>query len=204
MARTYYDLENTLVYLDKSKFTIDVKIDHTYGYAGFESVVGSTAFKGCPKKWDANEFVFKTGSEHTLEGKWYDLELQIVHVPHVETEEENKKAGGSAKQCGQRRLAEASSASGDDSEDFKSAFISILFSISDYDEVSLDIKERFINFFNDLHFERENPVIDKVQFGELMQQIDMSNRWIYKGSRTKPPCDKYVYWNVIDKFTPFQ
>ena len=110
---------------------------------------------------------FKTGSEHTLEGKRYDLELQIVHVPHVETEEENKKAGDSAKHSGPRSLAgvaaaEASSASGDDSEDFKSAFISILFSISDYDEVSPDIKERFINFFNDLHFERENPVIDKV------------------------------------------
>ena len=37
LNRVYYDLENTMVYLDKSKYSLNVYIDHNNGYAGFES-----------------------------------------------------------------------------------------------------------------------------------------------------------------------
>jgi len=30
----------------------------------------------------------------------------------------------------------------------------------------------------------------------------MKNRWIYKGSVTTPPCDKFVYWNVARTILP--
>jgi hypothetical protein len=35
-----------------------------------------------------------------------------------------------------------------------------------------------------------------------MKSIDMSKRWIYKGSLTIPPCERFVLWNVIHKVYP--
>jgi len=37
-----------------------------------------------------------------------------------------------------------------------------------------------------------------------MEIIKMEHRWIYKGSETFPPCEKYVYWNVIKKVLPIK
>lgn len=37
-----------------------------------------------------------------------------------------------------------------------------------------------------------------------MEHIDWGNRWIYKGSKTQPPCDQFVYWNVIKTIFPIQ
>ena len=38
----------------------------------------------------------------------------------------------------------------------------------------------------------------------MMGNIDWSHRWVYKGSKTIPPCEKFVYWNVIDKIYPVE
>ena len=35
-----------------------------------------------------------------------------------------------------------------------------------------------------------------------MNMLQWENRWIYKGSYTVPPCEQYVYWNVISKVYP--
>ena len=35
-----------------------------------------------------------------------------------------------------------------------------------------------------------------------MMMVDTENRWIYKGSVTTPPCDTYVYWNVVQRVYP--
>jgi len=37
-----------------------------------------------------------------------------------------------------------------------------------------------------------------------MALIDLEDRWIYKGSKTFPPCGGIVYWNVIRKIYPIQ
>ena len=37
---------------------------------------------------------------------------------------------------------------------------------------------------------------------ELMDRIDFSNRWIYKGSMPAPDCLQYIYWNIIHKVYP--
>ena len=37
-----------------------------------------------------------------------------------------------------------------------------------------------------------------------MDIIPWSKRWIYKGSMTTPPCDRFVYWNVIDRVFPIK
>jgi hypothetical protein len=35
-----------------------------------------------------------------------------------------------------------------------------------------------------------------------MANIDWEHRWVYKGSKTIPPCERYVYWNVIESIYP--
>jgi len=37
-----------------------------------------------------------------------------------------------------------------------------------------------------------------------MMSVDTSNRWVYKGSVTTPPCAKTVYWNVVGKVYPIK
>jgi hypothetical protein len=37
-----------------------------------------------------------------------------------------------------------------------------------------------------------------------MMMVDMDNRWVYKGSVTTPPCDTYVYWNVLQRVYPIK
>jgi carbonic anhydrase len=61
-----------------------------------------------------------------------------------------------------------------------------------------------LNFFDDLELDIDNPTIQKVSFGRLMNSINMSNRWVYKGSLTRPPCERFVYWNVIDRVYPIR
>lgn len=35
-----------------------------------------------------------------------------------------------------------------------------------------------------------------------MEEIDWGNRYAYKGSLTTPPCNQFIYWNVIRKVYP--
>jgi len=86
--RSYYDLEDAFVLMHKFDYALDVSIDFNNGYAGFSSEIGKKLFPGAPAKWDAYEFTFHTGSEHTVDGKRYDAEFQIRHIPHVVTIDE--------------------------------------------------------------------------------------------------------------------
>ena len=49
-------------------------------------MLGKQVFGG-PSKWDGYEIVMHAGSEHTIDGKRYDFELQIYHTVHPEVEE---------------------------------------------------------------------------------------------------------------------
>jgi carbonic anhydrase len=44
---------------------------------------------GAAPKWDAMEFLIHSPSEHTKNGKRYDMEIQIYHQAHINTEEED-------------------------------------------------------------------------------------------------------------------
>lgn len=45
----------------------------------------------------------------------------------------------------------------------------------------------------------KNPKVEKdqmIKVGTFMSMLDLSNRWIYDGSFTTPPCKGPVYWNI--------
>ena len=44
----------------------------------------------------------------------------------------------------------------------------------------------------------------ELKFGQLLNSLDMNSRWIYKGSLTTPPCDTFIYWNVLTKVLPIK
>jgi len=48
------------------------------------------------------------------------------------------------------------------------------------------------------------PVVDNIGYGKLMDLVDHEARWIYKGSETFPPCEQYVYWNIISRVLPIK
>ena len=87
---------------------------------------------------------------------------------------------------------------------FDDAAVALLFSVEDHDEVDDDIKHMFEEFFHDMELEKHNPTVETIHFGYMMDHLDWSHRWAYKGSRTIPPCEKYVYWNVIDVIYPLE
>jgi hypothetical protein len=67
--------------------------------------------------------------------------------------------------------------------------------------------EQFIldDFFESLQWwdnTEAGPNVDLLTIGSFMKMIDFSNRWIYKGSDTKPPCAGLVYYNVLSTVYP--
>ena len=44
--------------------------------------------------------------------------------------------------------------------------------------------------------------VDLINFGSVMSAVDSTKRWVYKGSKTTPPCDTGVYWNVLSTVYP--
>ena len=70
---SYGDLAAAVVGFHPVRYTVTVPIK-TSGYSGFKSMVGKDILGG-PEQWEAAEFVLKTGSEHTIDGERFDLEL---------------------------------------------------------------------------------------------------------------------------------
>ena len=98
----YFDLENVEIHFSPAKFNIDVYIDHAMGYAGYTSSVGVETMD-TPAKWAAYEFVFHAGSEHTINGKRFDMELQVYHVPYEENEIESTEATDERRNLGKSK-----------------------------------------------------------------------------------------------------
>ena len=134
-------------------------------------------------------------SEHTIDGKRYDLELQIIHTFHKTAEEIRNEA---AMAFSGRNLAEEKK----EEKNTDYSITSILFSVNDYDKsVTPEKKEMIEEFFQSMHLEKERHVPDKLHL-EMVNMIDFGNRWVYRGSLTIPPCNRYVYWNVVQKVFP--
>ena len=129
-----------------------------------------------PRVFYGTSFNFHSGSEHTIDGKRYDLEMHMLHYP--------KKA----------------------EQSIFAAALGIIFDTTDYDPSVTDAQRAAIDgFFDSLQlWETGTNEPDEVLFGELLDALDTENRWVYKGSLTTPPCDETVYWNVLAKVYPIQ
>jgi carbonic anhydrase len=47
-----------------------------------------------------------------------------------------------------------------------------------------------------------NPIAPSIALGDMMEIVDFNTRWVYKGSMNEPPCEQFVYWNLIDAIYP--
>ena len=50
---------------------------------------------------------------------------------------------------------------------------------------------------------QNNEIID-FKLEDLMELVNLDERWTYKGSTTTPPCEQFVYWNVLSTVYPIK
>ena len=92
--------------------------------------------------------------------------------------------------------------------DVKYAAMGLFFSVDEYTREGLTLKmiKTIDEFFDQMQWDdtTTNPYANPVSYGDIMMMSDMKNRWIYKGSVTTPPCDTFVYWNVLKRVYPIK
>jgi len=145
-------------------------------------------------EWEANQFHFHTGSEHTVDGVRHDLEMHTVHIP---------------KTTPIRNSAQVSSGN------VIAAAMGIFFSTDRFDDGIPEKDVAIIDaFFDSLRWDTKDAngalkdytltANQKVTYGDLMMMVNMRTRWSYKGSVTTPPCATTVYWNVVKTIYPIK
>lgn len=72
--------------------------------------------------------------------------------------------------------------------------------------VDNDLTRAIDEFFMALKWDQDtqDPIVDEIPFDKLMSQVNMKDRWIYRGSKTSPPCDTFVYWNIPRDVLPLK
>uniref|UniRef100_A0A7S3CUA8 carbonic anhydrase n=1 Tax=Strombidium rassoulzadegani TaxID=1082188 RepID=A0A7S3CUA8_9SPIT len=200
---------------------MEILIDHeVHGYNGFKSNFTRDTFQeeASVYTWDAFEIIFHYPSEHLVNEQRMDIEWQVYHFANSDelainlgqevTSEEDQASTSS----GHRRLAEDGG-----HEDhfeflpverpiiFDFAVVSLLFDSENYDRnISQEEIDFLDSFFESLDLDNDNVYLDLVEIGKLMELMDFSRRWAYRGSVSYPPCHRLVYWNVIEKVYPIK
>jgi carbonic anhydrase len=147
----------------------------------FTSQLANSVF-GAGKTWDGVQFHMHSGSEHTVNGKRFDLEMHTVHLPDGET-----------------------ALGADSGNSFYAAAMGLIFDVDDYDKSVTEDQIRIIDtFFDSMKWNEAEPVVDVVSYGAIMEMADFENRWVYKVSVTTPPCAINVYWNVLSTVYPIK
>lgn len=129
-------------------------------------------------RFEGVQFHFHHKSEHTVDGKYMDLEMHTVHLPI-----DGPKNG------------------------VKYAAVGIMFDVKDYTiDLSEEQMQLIDDFFDEMDWDEtsKNPYVPLVEYGKMMMMFDTDNRWVYKGSVTTPPCDTIVYWNVMRDVYPIK
>lgn len=159
----------------------------------FYSEFASNEFNGA-SEYEANQFHFHTGSEHTVDGVRHDLEMHTVHIPKTTPiRNSNQVASGNV----------------------IAAAMGIFFSTDRFDDgISQDQVAIIDAFFDSLKWDSKDTngalkdytltANEKVTYGNLMMMVNMRTRWSYKGSVTTPPCATTVYWNVVKTIYPIK
>lgn len=197
LQSNFYKLESTTLDQQLRNNRVKISIDQKDKNAlnGFESKLGNKAFNA-PLKWKTSIISFKHQSEHTVEGKRYDLELQVFH--------ERNDADSTGTGAAQERNLQEGNTSGTKPIDNQmgAAAIGIFFDPVNYDKnLPKETVDAVYAFWKSIDL---NNLESDIKLNSLMDVIDLENRWIYKGSRTMPPCGRYVYWSVINRVYPIQ
>lgn len=91
---------------------------------------------------------------------------------------------------------------------FIAAAVGIIFDTKNYDkDVTADQVATIDAFFDSLSMDKMSATKTPnkhVLYGQLLHAVDSSQRWVYKGSVTTPPCATLVYWNVHKKVYPIK
>ena len=163
----------------------------------FESGYSEDVLKGS-RKYSAAQYHFHAKSEHTINGRRYDLEMHTVHLAEKEA----------------RRLAEDETAKeGENVKPFASA-LGIIFDRVNYDP-TVTAEERLAvdRFFDAMDFgssstdknANDHLAIAKdvdIPYGDMLKTVNFANRWVYSGSLTTPPCTLGVYFQVAERVLP--
>ena len=146
----------------------------------FESRYPAEKWDG-PTRFEGVQFHFHHPSEHSVDGKLHDLEVHTVHLPP-----------DGAK------------------NDVKYAALGVMFSVNDadtpWDQLEEWQRQTIDRFLGSLRWDvtQGSVRVPLVPYGDFMNMVDKTERWVYKGSVTTPPCDTFVYWNVVRKVWPIR
>jgi len=142
--------------------------------------------RGGGDKFTAVQFHFHSKSEHTIDGKRYDMEMHIVHLV-------NEEKG--------------------DPVTIKYSALGFMFDVDDYDQSITPDEVKTINgFFDSINLgnipadgKAEKFVLDAnatVPLGDFVNLMSDAGRWVYTGSLTTPPCTVGVFFQVYDRVLP--
>lgn len=89
---------------------------------------------------------------------------------------------------------------------FRLGAVAVLFSVENYDKsMTPEQQATFDTFFDDLiAVQGSNSEAEKLSLAATMEALDWGNRYVYKGSMTTPPCEQFVYWNVVRRVYPIK
>jgi len=85
----------------------------------------------------------------------------------------------------------------------------LIFDTKNYNADMTDAEIQVIDtFFDSIDFASSDAagthVSDLIAFGNLMNLVDMKNRWMYAGGLTTPPCTTKVLFNICRTVYPIK
>ena len=123
------------------------------------------------------QFHFHAPSEHSVDGKLYDLEIHFVH-----TVKGSGNAGGTAATQGV----------------LPGAVIGVFFDRA----AGGDYENAFLTSLTNAIISKDAAKPSTVGVRAFLSGLDMSEYWSYDGSLTTPPCTEGLKWSVIKQVQP--
>ena len=123
------------------------------------------------------QFHFHAPSEHSVNGKLYDLEIHFVHLVKGSNTAGNTAAPQDA---------------------FPGAVIGIFFDR----QAGGNYENSFLESLNNAIVTKGASTPTTVDVREFLHGVDMSTYWSYDGSLTTPPCTEGLKWSVIKQVQP--